>query len=204
MKIGLTGSTLRLCCSLAATNSTALAQQISPSTPMVDGICEEYVELGVATTELEFGVVLYQFQNSDYVWFCYTKNEDSWGVLDLYIDAPALEEPLNLHVSAQLREYPAFSEGRPNERDDPSWEISGWWSNVGKFNGRIETEDGFRINFKRSPAREIQLSKNRFGRGEWQLHFRIDDIVTETGNHSLDYPKNENSENDVLIINTDR
>jgi predicted lipoprotein with Yx(FWY)xxD motif len=95
---------------LGAMTLTAIADSNEQGikAPMMDGKCIEYQFLEKAkTTDIGSGIILYTFQDNDYVWFCYNKNKQSWGTLDLFIDSPGLDEALNLHVSAQLGEWPA-------------------------------------------------------------------------------------------------
>jgi hypothetical protein len=173
--------------------SNADPNEHNVKTPMMDGKCHEYQSLEEASaTDIGAGVILYSFQDNDYVWFCYSKNKSSWGTLDLFIDTPKLEESLNLHVSAQLGEWPADKpELAPQEpNSDLWWEIDGWWANVVALNGMKEDNDGKKqINFKLAEGREIVLSKDRFGRGNWDFQFKINSILHEGERRTIYYPQ---------------
>lgn len=71
-------------------------------TPMIDGQIEEYIELGVQPIDLGDNVHLYVYQNEYYVWLAYAYPEGSYGILDMEIVSPKVQDTLNLHVSAQL------------------------------------------------------------------------------------------------------
>lgn len=94
------------------------------------------------------GIVVQMFQDEAYVWLCYPVPEDSYGTLDLVVDAPGLDEPVNLHVSAQLGEWRAgHRDEAPQGADsDAWWRVEGWWSNAVFWNGTRETDDGPRPN----------------------------------------------------------
>jgi hypothetical protein len=181
--------------------STVAADNI-PSTPMVDGKCIEYKSMPTSTsTDLGFGVTLFSFQNDDYVWFCYSKNKQSYGTLDLYIDAPNLPEPLNFHISAQLGEWPANKPDlAPKEANsDQWWEINGWWANVVSSNGMQKNKKGEnQTNYKTGTGREIVLSKEHFGNGEWQLYFNIRNIVNNGQSETINHPEQSGENRQTL------
>ena len=141
------------------------------NSPLLDGRCGEYEALDAAVHKIDERMNLHVFQNADYVWLCYTLPPESHGVLDLRVESPGLAEPMNLHVSAQLGEWRAdHPEEAPQEpNSDAWWNVSDWYSNALRLNGTRETENGRRTHFLWSEARELQLAKSRFGRGEWQL-----------------------------------
>ena len=186
---------------LISFQATTAAADNTPSTPMVDGKCIEYSQMKTATTtDLGSNVTLFSFQNDDYVWFCYSKNKQSYGTMDLYIDAPNLPEPLNLHISAQLGEWPANTpDAAPSEgNSDQWWEVDGWWANVVSFNGNKTTDDGEeRLNFKAGIGREMVLSKDRFGSGEWRLYFNIHAIVNNGKSETIHYPEQSEQPDDA-------
>lgn len=124
------------------------------------------------------GIPVFLFQDAHYVWLCYALPDESYGTLDLVVDSPKLAEPINLHVSAQLGEWPAGHPGEaPQEAEsDRWWKVHGWWSNAVSWNGVRETDQGPRANFRASEGRELQLSKTRFGSGTWRLRFSIDNV----------------------------
>lgn len=145
------------------------------ATPLLDGRCDEYAEFRAATHAIAPDIELRIFQNADYVWFCYTLPPDSYGMLDLRIETPALPQRLNLHASAQLGEWPADDASRipQTPESDQWWRIDGWYANTVSFNGMRATDNGRMPRLRPSAAREVQLAKSRFGRGDWQLVFDI-------------------------------
>ncbi|HEX7029039.1 MAG TPA: hypothetical protein VF254_00405 [Gammaproteobacteria bacterium] len=147
-----------------------------PAEPMLDGDCDEHVELAESVYEINEKVTLYITEREDHVWFCYTVPEGRMGVLDLTVDSPGLEQALNLHVSAQLGEWPANDPGAaPAGPEDPRWwNVAGWHANTLRFRGMRETEQGRYPVFRSAHAREMQLAMGRFGTGVWKLVFAID------------------------------
>lgn len=143
--------------------------------PLVDGDCGEYAALGAAPVAMAPGVDLFAYQDPHHVWLCFTVPPGGFGILDLRIEAPALAEALNLHVSAQLGEWPADRpEAAPaNALDERWWNVHGWTANPLRFRGVDRTEEAAQAQFESAPARELQLGKARFGRGEWRLGFSI-------------------------------
>lgn len=155
--------------------SATTAVHAGAAPPLVDGDCADF-PTNHQQQPLGLGLNLRIFQDQHFVWFCYEIPEGSWGTVDLRIEAPALDEALNLHVSAQLGEWPADrSELAPADaQSDRWWQTRGWTANWVWLNGyRTNTRGERAVKFKLSPARELQLSKARFGRGEWKLHFDI-------------------------------
>lgn len=151
--------------------------------PMLDGSCAEHLELADSTYEINERMTLYISEREDHVWLCYTVPEGQMGMLDLTVDSPGLERPLNLHVSAQLGEWPAGDPGAvPSVPEDPRWwNVAGWHANTLRFRGARETEQGRYPVFRSAPGREMQLAKSRFGTGEWKLVFAIDSHSQQTG-----------------------
>ncbi len=151
--------------------------------PLVDGDCGEYAALGAGAVAVAPGVDLYAYQDPHHVWLCFTVPRGGFGILDLRIEAPALAEALNLHVSAQLGEWPADRpEAAPaNALDERWWKVEGWTANPLRFRGVDRTEEPAQAQFESAPARELQLAKARFGRGEWRLGFSILAVRPEDG-----------------------
>jgi hypothetical protein len=138
-------------------------------TPIVDGRCTEYTEPPARVLSMESGLVLHVIENQDAIWLCVPLPADSVGMLDLGIDSAALERPLNLHVSAQLGEWPKGGPS-PLGPDSPIWwNHRGWTANWQWFHGM--SIDGGHPEFAYAPARELQLSKDRFGALPWKLSF---------------------------------
>ena len=159
--------------------------------PMLDGRCGDHVEIA-ETRPVSGGVTAFVRQTKDHVWLCFALPPDSHGTTDLRIEAPALREPLNIHASAQLGEWAADDpNAAPRDGSSPIWgKVDGWWANVVPFGGLIATAEGRRVNYKAIPGRELQLSKRRFGLGEWRLVATISDVAA-TGNErvSVRWPK---------------
>lgn len=143
-----------------------------PGYPLLDGRCDEYGALAAERHHVASGVDLFVFQDRDYVWLCYTLPADVFGALDLVLTAPGLAVPTNLHVSAQLGEWPAGDPAAAPK--DPSssqwWNQRGWSALPIPFNGMHP--DG-KIKFRPTPGRELQLGKARFGRATWKLRLQI-------------------------------
>ena len=151
---------------------------------MVDGRIDEYLELDVEPIEISPEVNLFIYQNEHYVWLAYDYTVGSYGTIDLSLEAPNLPEALNLHVSGQMGEWPV---SRPDEApDNPEsekwWNYKGWTANPIWINGMDRSGTEARYRFQNTPAREIQLSKERFGKGEWRFSMEIRSIRTEEGN----------------------
>ena len=138
--------------------------------PMVNGDCSEYPELSAKRIDVGHGIELHIYDNEHYVWLCYTYPKGSVGVLDMKLKTARLAHPLNIHVSAQLGEWPADRDDlAPKTADsDIWWNQNGWY---GTFSYR--SRDG--------TAREIQLAKKRFGNGDWQMALTIYGIVDQGG-----------------------
>lgn len=146
----------------------------APAAPLVDGDCGEYAALGAEPVALAPGVDLFAYQDPHHVWLCYAVPRGAFGILDLEIEAPGLAEAINLHVSAQLGEWPVDRpEAAPaNALDQRWWNAHGWTANPLRFRGLDRTESP-QVLFESAPGRELQLGKARFGRGEWRLRFSI-------------------------------
>ncbi len=159
--------------------------------PLVDGHIEEYAKLGVEPILLDPDVHLYFYQDDHYVWIAYDYNEGSWGTLDMEIESPNLDGPLNLHISAQIGEWPINNpELAPDgPESDRWWNARGWYANEVWANGMDRSGDEPRYKFKNAGARELQLSKARFGKGEWKIKMRINAVVDKEGNRSaINFP----------------
>lgn len=142
----------------------------SVATPLSDGNCDEYGELADDRYELASDVTLYILQDADYVWMCYSLPPESYGVVDLYLAAPGLAEPINIHVSAQLGWRPS------SDNSDRVWPIEGWWANVVRYNSYEGEGAERRVRFHPSPGREFQFAKWHFGRGDWRFQMEIHGI----------------------------
>ena len=167
------------------------AEQRDGGYPLLDGACGEYADLGAEAVSLPQGMTLFVFQDQRYVWLCATLPPESLGPVDLVIDAPGLDAPRNLHVSAQLGEWLAGDEdGAPDTAEsDRWWQVAGWSAIPVRFNGYQGEGDAHRAKFIPSEAREFQLSKTHFGRGSWSLSFEFGLIKSpDSGFQSVTFP----------------
>ncbi len=111
------------------------------------------------------------------------------------LEAPELDSPLNLHVSAQLGEWPANQpEAAPkNPQSDQWWNHEGWTANEVRPNDTDRSGDAPRPKFKNADARELQLSKAHFGKGDWKMKFNIRALRTASGMAGLTFPEGDES-----------
>src|SRR4030095_950886 len=105
-----------------------------------DGDCSEYPPLRAERLTVSPDVDLYIYQDRYFVWLCYTYPTGSFATVDLTLKTRAIPEPIDLHVSAQLGEWPA---NKPelvpkNAESDLWWKFHGWDANQGmvKWMGR--------------------------------------------------------------------
>lgn len=156
---------------IAVMFAACIGFEAQAATPMVDGRCSEYTDARARTIPMRDGLVLHVLESDDAVWLCVPLPAESLGMLDLVVESEALERPLNLHVSAQLGEWPEGDAAKtPTGPDSPLWwNHQGWTANWLWFHGM--QDDGKRPNFAHAPARELQLSKQRFGPLPWKLSF---------------------------------
>ena len=163
--------------------------------PMIDGRKTEYDNGLWDETPLSDDVTLYTYQNSDHVWLSFDYPTGSYGTLDLKVLTDKILQPINLHVSAQLGEWPLDDESKipTKATSDLWWNHNGWTANPLWVNGIDTTSyDTPEFKIKNGEIREIQMSKERFGRGDWQLKFNINAIKSEEGSfYSIRYPENE-------------
>lgn len=164
----------RLLLSLALLSVPA-ATLAAPAPPLVDGDCSDYRLPGTRTFPVAPGVELHVAEDEHFVWFCYTYPAGSMAQLDMTLKTARLAEPLNLHVSAQLGEWPArkpeLAPADPNS--DLWWNTRGWTANTLHINGMDTSGPAPRYRWKHTPARELQLSKQRFGGGRWEFALAI-------------------------------
>ena len=161
----------------------------SIAAPLVDGKYNDYIALNIQPLKIHDLVDLYIYQNDHYVWLCFTLPEGSYGILDMHIQTPAVKDSLNLHVSGQIGEWYLNDPSTipENPESDKWWNMDGWNANFVWPNGMDRLENDFRYRFKLSEARELQLSKDRFGRGEWQLKMKIGSIRKPDGSFTSFY-----------------
>ena len=177
---------------------TIAQAEASEIPPMVDGRCDEYKGQNSTQIKMDGVVTLNVYQNQHFVWFCYNTTEGGFGTLDLRIEAPGIKEAMNLHISAQLGEWPADKpEMAPTKGTSADWwNHKGWTANTVWFNGyrmrKSEKGEEQVANWRNASAREMQLSKEYFGRGEWKLRFNIYSIKgKEDESYDLIYPSKD-------------
>jgi len=179
--------------SMSLISTACLSQEIKPSTPLMNDNCNEYAAMGAKIHPLKEGLKLFEYQNKDYVWFCLSNESKGVMVLDMYIDTPAKDEAQILHISARIGQWTDGKREEWRQVADRWWRVDGWWANASGYNGFRDAERT-KLNFHRSTGREMQLSKNHFGRGEWNLNFKI------TGQHEITYPADVNDERQTMKI----
>lgn len=160
--------------------------------PLVDGSCDEYAGLKAQKLSVSPDVELHIYQDKYFVWMCYSYPEGSFGTADIRLKTPAFPDPLNLHVSAQLGEWPANKPDMAPKtgESDLWWNAKGWTANTVWMNGMDRTGDTPRIKFKNAKAREIQIGKERFGRGTWSISMEIRAIKGADGKmYNTNFPK---------------
>ena len=172
-------------CAAAETGAPEPARPM-PAPPMVDGDCGEYAALGAERHVVDADVTLSIHQDPHYIWVCYTLPEDSFGMLDMRVESDALARPLNLHVSAQLGEWPADDpDAAPSgASSDAWWRIHGWTANWQWFHGLDTSGASPRPAFVYARAREVQLARSRFGSGPVRLVLKIESIRRADGSDS--------------------
>ncbi len=163
-------------------------------TPLIDGKYDDYITLEIEPINIYEGVDLYIYQNEHYVWIAYSMPEGSYGPLDMHIKTDKVGDYLNLHVSGQNGEWylnePSTSPDGPES--DKWWNMNGWNANVVWPNGIDQNGDNFRYKFKLANARELQLSKARFGKGSWNIKMKIGSIKEKDGTYGkFEFPKDD-------------
>jgi len=125
----------------------------------------------------------------------YDYPDGSYGVLDMIVKTDKITEPINLHVSAQLGEWRVGDENnRPKTpTSDLWWNMNGWIANNLWANGIDTTSyDQPEFKIKNGEIREVQMSKERFGHGDWKVKLKIAAIKGENGKfYSIDFPETE-------------
>ena len=151
--------------------------------PLVDGDCAEYPSLKVSTLTVSKDVTLHIYQNKHFVWLCYSYPDGSFGTADLKLITSAFPAGINLHVSAQLGEWPLDKpELAPkNPESELWWNTVGWTANTVWINGMDRSGERPRPRYKNAKAREMQLRKARFGKGSWKFSLEIRSIKAPDG-----------------------
>jgi hypothetical protein len=151
---------------------------------MLDNDCSEYSRLPATKIDAGKGIDLYIYEDAHYVWLCYTYPDNgSLGTLDMKLKTDALAAPLNLHVSAEIGEWPADRDdlAPKNPESDIWWNNKGWTGYPALLHGMDRSGPTPRYRFKNTQARELQLGKERFGKGNWQFALTIHNIKGEDG-----------------------
>ena len=164
---------------------------VAISEPVLDGRCDDHFEVARAIPA-DGGVTVFVRETREFVWLCFAVPEGSYASLDLRLEAPGLPKPTNLHASAQLGEWVADDpDSAPKNGSSPVWwrDIDGWWASTTPFNGMTATPDGPRPNFRPVPGREMQLSKRRFGHGEWTMVATISDVAAGQESVTVRWPR---------------
>lgn len=186
MKISLTAAVVLFL--FLAVCASAMAQ----APPLVDGDCGEYVGLKAKTFAVSEDVQLSVYQDKHFVWFCYGYPDGSFAMADLKLKTKTFPAGINLHVSAQLGEWPLDKPdlAPKNAESELWWNHKQWTANNVWINGMDRTGDTPRYKFKNARAREIQIAKSRFGRGVWQFSIEIRSIKGKDGKmYNATFPK---------------
>lgn len=163
------------------------------SYPLLDADCEEYPGLGAKVVDAAKDVTLFAFETDHFVYLCASLPEESLGTADLVLATPSLPSPINLHVSAQIGEWFVNDpDSAPQTADsDRWWRVEGWYAPTVRLNGFEETQNGRRPRFIPSAGREWQISKARFGAGEWRLKLTLNQVRGPDGaTMSVTLPEN--------------
>ena len=183
---------MRLSCLLfsLALPFAAAAALAAPAPPLVDGDCTDYKLPGARSTAIAPGIELHVAEDDHFVWFCYTFPAGSMAQLDMTLKTPRLAQALNLHVSAQLGEWPAGrADLAPASPDsDMWWNTQGWTANTLRVNGMDTSGPAPRYRWKHTPGRELQLSKQRFGSGRWEFALAIHQIRHGAALRTVNFP----------------
>lgn len=149
--------------------AAAIASGEAPRPILLDGSCGEDAWRAAARTEVGEGVALLVMQDPGNLYLCWTLPPDARGV-DLYLQAPD-GSMHNLHTSARVGERTRGTAGWPEWR----WENHiGWFSPPYSFTGARRLDDGtLAYDFALTPAKEMQVSKDRFGRGRWRIYTEV-------------------------------
>jgi hypothetical protein len=138
---------------------------------LLDGRCDVTEWRGAAELDVGGGVRLLARQDREYVYLCLRLPPSSLGTLDLWLETQPGAAPVNLHISAQVGERTKGPQGWPEWRFGNQ---QGWYGPPVAFSGMDRAPDGGRQGrFADSAARELQLSKARFGAGPWRARLEV-------------------------------
>jgi hypothetical protein len=152
-----------------------MAHAAPPKEPMVDGDCGEYKSLPATRLAIGSDGQLFIYDNEHYIWFCYLPGSPAITMLDLVLKTDRFPAGLNLHVSAQLGEWPAE---RPDlmPKDAESglwWNNTGWTASTIPVTGIDRSGAVPRPKLRAGTARELQLAKALFGSGDWVFAMEV-------------------------------
>lgn len=171
-----------------------LAQPIqsSPGTSiLLDNRCPAEEWESATRRDLGDGVELLLQHDARHAHLCFRVPAGSFATMDLYLQSADGSAPWNLHASAQLGEKRRGGEGWP-----PEWNWGNqhdWYSPAVPFRGVRQTEAGPRADFGAVEAREIQLSRQRFGAGPWRAMVELRALGPQL-DRELTFPAKANSD----------
>jgi len=160
----------------AALFALALTAGYAREPVLLDARCNELAWTRAERTPIGEGVTLLAMADRRYVYLCVTLPPESLGTLDLYIQGET-GAPVNLHISAQTGER---TRGENGWREWSGFNnYDGWYGPPVAFSGMIEGADGVRRpQFANSQARELQISRDRFGDGPWRVMLQVHALGT--------------------------
>ncbi|MCB1552824.1 MAG: hypothetical protein KDJ14_03365 [Xanthomonadales bacterium] len=157
------------------------------SAPLLDGDCGDHRDAGVVPRILAQSVELYVHEYAGQLWLCATLAPGDLGTVDVQLVTPRYPRGINLHVSAQLGEWPL---DRPDDaptgaNDARWWNHRGWSGSTLRFHGMEDVDGQRRPRLLPGRARELQIDVARFGAGTWNLLLRFQQLG---GREELIYP----------------
>jgi hypothetical protein len=153
---------------LAAALTSAL---VSGPPVLLDAKCDAAEYANAARHDIGGGVTLRARHDADYVYLCLMLPAQSLGTMDLFLQPVSGGPMYNLHISAQVGER-IFAGGAW-----PDWTFGNeraWYGPPVAFRGMARRPDGTaRPDFSESEAREVQLTRARFGNGPWKVRLEV-------------------------------
>lgn len=156
---------------LAGLLGLVLLGEAAAAEPLLDGRCDEYADLGATRQPVHEQLDLLVLERDGFVWLCMDLPDGSYGTMDLQVKSAKEPDAINLHVFAQLGEWPvARPELAPSTPDsDGWWNQQGWYANAVWFNGMREQRGQMQPNFRLTADRELQIRRDKFGALPWQI-----------------------------------
>lgn len=136
---------------------------------LIDARCESDEWAGASRTAAGATELLVQ-QDDDTVYLCVPLPPDSYGTMDLYVLPAGTTQPVNLHASAQVGERQRTPEGWP---DWTFGNYHGWYSPPVALSASSVVDGRARLTFGAVAAREVAISKAKFGSTRWQFMIEI-------------------------------